>query len=104
MSFTLEDLGVAYRKAKVDLYYSTNSSIFAIADYEENLCDRLSNLLELLNGDDETWVKKPKFLGSWTLTTKSVSWPDRKKELMSEVVYGGVEWNRREAVAIAGEC
>ncbi|WP_232482469.1 hypothetical protein, partial [Burkholderia ubonensis] len=25
-------------------------------------------------------------------------------ELMSEVVYGGVEWNRREAVAIAGEC
>ncbi|WP_175743692.1 spore coat protein U domain-containing protein [Burkholderia ambifaria] len=25
-------------------------------------------------------------------------------ELMSEVVYGGVERNRREAVAIAGEC
>ncbi|OLL28605.1 Reverse transcriptase [Burkholderia sp. SRS-W-2-2016] len=79
MSFTLDELGLAYRKAKVDLYYSTNSSIFAIADYEENLFDRLSDLLELLNGDDETWVKKSNFLGSWTLATKSVSWPARNK-------------------------
>ena len=37
MTVTLKTLGIAFRKAKVDLYYSTNRSLFAIADYEENL-------------------------------------------------------------------
>ncbi|MEN9376591.1 MAG: hypothetical protein RL710_1748 [Pseudomonadota bacterium] len=32
----LHDLGLAYRKAEVDLYYSSNASLDAIADYEEN--------------------------------------------------------------------
>ncbi|WP_232482371.1 hypothetical protein, partial [Burkholderia ubonensis] len=40
-----------------------------------------------------------------TLETCSAIWhAEAPAELMSEVVYGGVEWNRREAVAIAGEC
>ena len=30
MSFSLEDLGLAYRKAKVDLYYSSHASLEAI--------------------------------------------------------------------------
>ena len=32
MSVSLHDLGLAYRKAKVDLYYSTNPSLFDIAN------------------------------------------------------------------------
>lgn len=36
---TLQDLGLAYRKAKVDLYYSSHASIEAIADYEEKLLE-----------------------------------------------------------------
>jgi hypothetical protein len=79
MSFTLEDLGLAYRKAKVDLYYSSNASLFAIADYEEKLFEHLNALLDRLNRDDEKWVEEPSFLGGWTLATKSVSWPDRSK-------------------------
>ena len=37
----LKDLGLAYRKAKVDLYYSSHASLEEIADYEENLHENL---------------------------------------------------------------
>lgn len=79
MSFTLEDLGLAYRKAKVDLYYSSHASIFEIVDYEDRLVDRLKSLHEKLNGDDENWVVHPDFLGDWTLATKSIRWPNGEK-------------------------
>ena len=51
---TLQDLGIAYRKAKVDLYYSSNASLDAIADYEENLHANLSALLGRINSDEES--------------------------------------------------
>ena len=54
--FTLEDLGMAYRKAKVDLYYSTNSQPFEIGQYDDNLESNLRALLVRLNGADEEWV------------------------------------------------
>lgn len=76
MNFTLDDLGLAYRKAKVDLYYSSHASLLAIAEYEEKLTDNLQPLLEKLNGVDETWVKIPAFLGDWTLAPKDISWGD----------------------------
>lgn len=69
---TLQDLGLAYRKAKVDLYYSSHASLDAIADYEDDLHANLSTLLTQLEGDDESWVTQPKFIGGWTLATKSV--------------------------------
>ncbi len=69
---TLQDLGLAYRKAKVDLYYSSNASLDAIADYEEALHANLSALLDKIQGNDESWVTQPKFIGDWTLVPKSV--------------------------------
>ena len=69
---SLHDLGFAYRKAKVDLYYSSHASLDAIASYEENLHSNLSSLLEKINGDDEAWATSPEFIGTWTLVTKSV--------------------------------
>ncbi|EIK44764.1 hypothetical protein O59_002487 [Cellvibrio sp. BR] len=44
----------------------------AIADYEENLHANLSALLVKLEGEDESWIIQPEFIGSWTLATKSV--------------------------------
>lgn len=76
MNFTLDDLGLAYRKAKVDLYYSSHASLLAIAEYEEKLTDNLQPLLVKLNGADESWVKIPAFLGDWTLAPKDISWGD----------------------------
>lgn len=75
----LEDLGFAYRKAKVDLYYSSHASLDAIADYEENLHENLSALLARIQGDDESWATSPNFLGTWTLATKSVDMQPWKK-------------------------
>ncbi|WP_417536598.1 reverse transcriptase domain-containing protein [Methylophaga sp.] len=72
MTVDLKDLGTAFRKAKVDLYYSTNPSLFAIADYEENLEDNLQRLREKINGRSTTWVKDPDFLGTWTLAPKAI--------------------------------
>jgi len=75
MSVTLEDLGIAYRKAKVDLYYSSNASLPAIAEYESTIGDNLRALHERLNGDDEDWVKANTFIGGWTLAPKSIEKP-----------------------------
>jgi len=73
MSFSLEKLGTAYRKAKVDFYYSTHAPLFLIAEYEENLTENLQSLLDRLNGEDESWIETPAFLGGWTLAAKSIS-------------------------------
>ncbi len=69
---SLHDLGLAYRKAKVDLYYSSHASLEAIASYEDKLHANLTALLYRLLGDDESWVTKPDFIGGWTLATKAV--------------------------------
>lgn len=76
---SLHDLSLAYRKAKVDLYYSSHPSLEAIADYEETLHANLSALLVKLHGADENWVTQPEFVGDWTLATKTVEMPCWKK-------------------------
>lgn len=72
MGFTLEDLGLAYRKAKVDLYYSTTPSLFAIADYEDKLQINLTDLQERINGEAQDWIHNPDFLGGWSLVPKAI--------------------------------
>ena len=69
---SLQDLGLAYRKAKVDLYYSSHASLEEIADYEEALHSNLTALLAKIQGDEESWVTQPEFIGGWTLAAKSV--------------------------------
>jgi hypothetical protein len=77
---SITDLGLAYRKAKVDLYYSTNPSLFVIAEYEEHLLENLYSLQERINSNNEDWVTKPEFLGDWTLAPKSISRKDCENE------------------------
>lgn len=96
MSFTLADLSCAYRKAKVDLYYSTNPYLFAIADYEEKLAEQLQALLDKLNGADTDWAIEPKFLGDWTLTPKTIT-PANKDCNDSGIIFSSPEddWNNQ---------
>jgi hypothetical protein len=68
----IQELLIAYRKAKVDLYYSTHSDLTAIADYEENLLENLKSLLDRIEKVDESWIEKEDFLGSWILVPKSI--------------------------------
>lgn len=79
MNITIKELGLAYRKAKVDLYYSSDASLLDIADYEGRLVENLQSLLDRLNGTDDNWIKNSAFLGTWTLVPKSIDWEDRKK-------------------------
>lgn len=72
MNYTIEDIGLSYRKAKVDLYYSSHASLQSIADYEKNIVNNLQTLLQKINGSDELWVKEAAFLGSWTLAPKAI--------------------------------
>ena len=69
---TLEELILAWRKAKVDLYYSTNPPLFDMADYEDKLLDNLKQLCQHINGKDEDWVTRLEFLGTWTLAPKAI--------------------------------
>jgi hypothetical protein len=80
----LYELGIAYRKAKVDLYYSSFASLEAIAAYEEDLYKNLSDLLKKIEGDDESWVTEPAFIGTWALATKSVDMEGWKKQRNNE--------------------
>jgi len=85
---TLEDLILAWRKAKVDLYYSTNPPLFEIADYEDKLLDNLERLCQRINGKDEGWVTDSEFLGTWTLVPKAITFlkePEEPGEIATQV-------------------
>ncbi|TFD88581.1 Reverse transcriptase [Cryobacterium lactosi] len=85
MSWTLVDMGMAYRKAKLDLYYTTSPSVTAIADYEANLEANLRALRKRINGKSADWVKEPDFLGGYVYlptTVKVVTRSEDDDELM----------------------
>lgn len=103
---SLNDLGLAYRKAKVDLYYSSNASLDAIADYEETLHDNLSALLVKLQGDDESWVTQPEFIGGWTLVAKSVDmscWEQYREQHGNGLIYSSPAEEWEHACCLLGE-
>ena len=73
---TLTDLYVAYRKAKVDVYYErVNIAAFAFADYEADLKRNLRRLLKRLNQRRPDWFDKATFVGSHAFIPKSID-PD----------------------------
>ena len=80
MDFTMQDIGLAYRKAKVDLYYSSHATVLNIAEYESQLAGRLGSLLGQVNGVDENWVNAEGFFGAWTVVPKSIKPADVGKQ------------------------
>lgn len=105
---SLHDLGIAYRKAKVDLYYSSHASLDAIADYEFNLHAKLSGLQAKLLGIDESWVTQPEFIGDWTLATKSVDmscWEQYREQHGNGLIFSSPdeEWAHACGLLAKGE-
>lgn len=71
------------------MYYSSHASLYAIANYESNLHQNLSHLLQRITGEDESWIIHRDFIGTWTLAPKAVNMPDRKdlgKDYMDGVI------------------
>lgn len=77
--YNLTHLGLAYRKAKVDYFYSAQSSLQLLIDYETQLYTNLNKLLSQINQDDETWVQTDKFLGDWSFIPKKIDLTNIKK-------------------------
>ncbi|MBO8148140.1 reverse transcriptase [Rhodococcus erythropolis] len=104
MNFTLTDLGMAYRMAKVDLYYTTNPPILKIAEYEEDLVHNLLSLLYRLNSPSDDWVEDPDYLGGRTFFPKSlkISPPDASNVVHSNPArIWGISIENSESAPIA---
>lgn len=52
----IKDLAAAYRKVKVDLFYSGNPYRLALADFEENLEDNLQKIKSALKDDNQEYI------------------------------------------------
>lgn len=74
---TLEELVAAYHRAKVDLYYGSESRLVDLLEYEESLESKLHQLLARINAADEEWVRDPLFVGTYTLAPKHVEPPKK---------------------------
>src|SRR5690349_9955946 len=75
-STSLLSLVTSYRKAKVDLYYSSDPRRLDLVEYEEKLNENLGDLLERLEGDDESWATDLKFVGGFTFLPKRLDDPE----------------------------
>jgi hypothetical protein len=106
MTFTIEDLGLAYRKAKVDLYYSSHGSLLAIVEYESRLLANLQSLLDRLNGEEEAWIKDETFLGDWTLAAKGIDRESNHEKHGNGLIFSSPaeEWGNRCRVLADRDC
>ena len=68
-----EDMGVAYRKVKVDLFYSGYYSPDAIINYESDLKSNLDKLREKILAEDQSYFSSPEFLGICFCVPKKIS-------------------------------
>lgn len=70
---TISDLYVAYRKAKVDMYYERDHvTAINFCVYEEELDANLRNLLALLLAEEPNWHNEPGFVGGFGYVPKSL--------------------------------
>lgn len=69
--YSLQDLGIAWRKAKADLFYSRAPSLSAVEKYEKYLYRNLRKLQKKLDDENERWFINEEFFGGWTLIPKS---------------------------------
>lgn len=79
-SISLPDLVAAYRKAKVDLFYSSDPRRLELIEYEIDLDEKLAALLERLQGADEAWVSEESFLGDFTFAPKRLEEPPESQQ------------------------
>lgn len=78
---TALDLGIAYRKAKADLYYERDQPVgLALCEYEMHLEANLSALLEKLRSGELGWMTEPEFVGDWSVIPKDLDCEAETKE------------------------
>src|ERR1041385_1745978 len=69
----LESLYIAYRKAKVDAFYERDHvTAVAFSEFENNLRQNLTRLLERLTAPKSDWMFDLSFVGSYTYIPKEI--------------------------------
>jgi hypothetical protein len=80
------DVGIAYRKAKADIFYQSGHPNFRdFCEFEKDLIRNLESLHTKLESGDLSWMTDPKFLGTWSVIPKKI---DQKNE-----VRPGLRWS-----------
>jgi len=70
---TLHDLGIAYRKAKADLFYERgHPNAFELVKFEEHLQENLQRLFQQLQSNSLVWMQENQFVGTWRAIPKSI--------------------------------
>lgn len=78
---SMVDLYIAYRKAKVDMYYERDHvTAIKFCNYEEHLDANLTSLLAVLNDPEPTWMHDLKFIGDYAYIPKSLDPIDPNKK------------------------
>jgi hypothetical protein len=76
--FTMENLYLAYRKAKVDVFYERSQPMaIAFCDYENSLHENLSALIAQLKASKPRWPKDLNFIGGFGYIPKGLCLPNR---------------------------
>ncbi len=71
---TKRDVGIAYRKAKADIYYQRDHpNAFALCDYEERLESNLGALFDRLTSGNLGWMTTAECVGDWAVIPKSIA-------------------------------
>jgi hypothetical protein len=92
LDVSIEDLAIAYRRAKVDLWYRDEQRVTDLLDYEEHLAENLQSLRARLASADDAWVRTYDFVGSFTLMPKEA----RSAELTDATKSGQLLWSDPE--------
>lgn len=78
MKLSLQELGLAYRRAKADLYYTHHANSVKILHFERNLVDNLKRIYSLLKDDETEQVLRLCY--GWRLVPKIIKMSDKSSD------------------------
>ena len=94
MYYKLDDLIIAYKKVKNDIYNDkSNISILKIVQFEEDLINNLNTLLIELNNCNSDYFYNKKFLGGFKLCLKTVEFENN-----CESIYFSDHFNKNKKI------
>lgn len=94
MKASLQDLGLAYRKVKVDLFYSSGIVAEKLVDYERCLVENLKTLQSALKRGGEGLLDCDDFIGGWEAIPKKLTFRDKPEN--GYIIHSdpGLDWKR----------
>ena len=85
---SIDDLIMAYRKAKVDAYYETGHlTLLDFANYEQDLLNNLHKLLTKINSQDLDWFGSADFVGHHMFALKKIDFKEEEKDKKDPFIY-----------------